>query len=227
MESNKDNHCTIDIHKCCDQPNPLIWNGTSQRERLINALSPDFVKIDERSFEDILTFAYRYAACVKYYNEKDEPDGNWQCFFESDIGIFLAIISSEKPEAAERKYRRIEREFLEAREAFEDEDNREVTENPDPDYFKKLIDCIYELAAKIHTVCLSMSGHSIQTEIRSIIKDSIVKAILDNRIQSGLMRLIGYDKGNPHMTNDYSQFIMDAESDPCTKAWCLDQKCFD
>ena len=48
--------------------NPLIRNGSHQRQRQRPALSPDHAKIDGRQLADFLVFAYQFSACVNYYD---------------------------------------------------------------------------------------------------------------------------------------------------------------
>ncbi len=62
--------------------NPLGRDGTSQLKRFNHALDPNFVKIDDRSDEEFIDFARKYAELIQYYNTDHLPDGNWQAFFE-------------------------------------------------------------------------------------------------------------------------------------------------
>ena len=59
------------------------WNnsGTKQSERLPKELSGDYVKIDERSFEDLIRQVAEYAKQLHYYNNNNQIDGDWSNFF--------------------------------------------------------------------------------------------------------------------------------------------------
>lgn len=59
------------------------WNnsGTKQSERLPRELSGNYVKIDERSFEDLIKQVAEYAKHLHYYNNNNQIDGDWSAFF--------------------------------------------------------------------------------------------------------------------------------------------------
>ncbi|EZH71837.1 hypothetical protein ATO12_05515 [Aquimarina atlantica] len=59
-------------------------DGTSQRQRLLQALDPSFVKIEERKTTDLLRIIRVFSQEIAYYNKKNQVDGNWQDFFPSD-----------------------------------------------------------------------------------------------------------------------------------------------
>lgn len=61
-----------------------LWNnnGTKQSNRLPKALSGDYVKIDERSFDDLLAQMAEYAKRLVYYDDNMKPSGDWHEFFE-------------------------------------------------------------------------------------------------------------------------------------------------
>lgn len=65
--------------------NPLLRDGTSQQQRLLKALLPNYVSVDERSMDDLIRFAREYAKEINYYNPDNEPDGNWQSFFMKEV----------------------------------------------------------------------------------------------------------------------------------------------
>ncbi|MEL6538044.1 MAG: hypothetical protein AAFQ98_21680, partial [Bacteroidota bacterium] len=66
--------------------NPLVRDGTSQQGRYPAALDPTYVKVDERTEDDLRTFAEEFATLIQYYNTLNEREGNWVPFFrrESD-----------------------------------------------------------------------------------------------------------------------------------------------
>ena len=77
----------------CNDKNPLIREGTSLLDRVLEALSVDYSKADERDIADILLFAKRYAAYLNYYNEDNVADGDWQPLMMMDISVTLASLS--------------------------------------------------------------------------------------------------------------------------------------
>ncbi|MFT7265137.1 MAG: hypothetical protein ACI9A2_003221 [Halioglobus sp.] len=64
-----------------------IHDGTSQSGRLLPALQPDYVRVDERSTQGLLAFAKKYARELKYFGS-DNLDQNldWSGFFEGNDG---------------------------------------------------------------------------------------------------------------------------------------------
>lgn len=58
-------------------------HGTRQTDRFPEALSADYVRIDERSFQDMVWQVYRYAKQLKFFNAGNCPDGDWEAFFHS------------------------------------------------------------------------------------------------------------------------------------------------
>ena len=78
----------------CEHSNPLIREGTTQVQRLLNALVPENVKLHELTTEDWMAFAKDYASLINYYKLSDAktPDGDWEDFFpeKEEINTTLA-----------------------------------------------------------------------------------------------------------------------------------------
>ena len=83
-----------------DFPDPPIVerDGTSQAGRVQRALDPEYVAVDERSAQDLLEFAQAYAQELRYYDERDEPDGDWGGFLGSGARSDLDVYSIEYPD---------------------------------------------------------------------------------------------------------------------------------
>jgi hypothetical protein len=77
----------------CSNKNPLLRDGTSQQQRLLKALLPGYVSVDERSMDDLVAFARKYATEIQYYGANNLADGDWKDFFMKDID------SSQRTEA--------------------------------------------------------------------------------------------------------------------------------
>ena len=82
----------------------IHWNGANQGDRMLKALMPDFIKIDERSVSDFLAFASKYAELIRYYDINKSPDGDWTRFFRNDLSVFLAGIISTDLKRIEREH---------------------------------------------------------------------------------------------------------------------------
>lgn len=68
---------------CCNNKSLISRDGTSQQQRILKALLPGYVAVDERNIEDLKSFVINYAKEIKFYNNKNEEDINWENFFES------------------------------------------------------------------------------------------------------------------------------------------------
>ncbi len=66
----------------CDHKNPLQRGGLSRQQRKLLALDPSFAKLDDRSTEDLLQYAFRLAGQINYFNNENDFDGNWETFWD-------------------------------------------------------------------------------------------------------------------------------------------------
>ncbi|MET0637508.1 MAG: hypothetical protein ABWZ25_15860 [Chitinophagaceae bacterium] len=66
--------------------------GTSQRQRAIDFLLAEEVKIDGRSMSHLLNYFVSLSTSIRYYNNNLEP-GDWKPFFENSHPFLLAAIS--------------------------------------------------------------------------------------------------------------------------------------
>ena len=74
------------MSKLCDNKNPLFRDGTSQQQRLIKALLPEYVSVDERDMNDLIEFVNKFTTLVQYYSINNQPDGSWK---ELMVGQFI------------------------------------------------------------------------------------------------------------------------------------------
>ncbi len=66
----------------------IEYKGSFRHDRFIKALSADYYKLDNRSMEDLIKQSALLASHIKYYNENNQVEGNWEVFFE-DIYNYL------------------------------------------------------------------------------------------------------------------------------------------
>jgi hypothetical protein len=71
--------------KDCNTKNPLQRDGTSQQQRLLKALLPTYVSVDERSMQDLITFANNFGTQINYYDVNNNITGDWQSFFKGQL----------------------------------------------------------------------------------------------------------------------------------------------
>jgi hypothetical protein len=69
----------------CDKKNPLQRDGTSQEQRTLKTLLPGYVAVDERSMDDLRSFAIEYAREINFYQDDNTVFEDWVVFFEKKI----------------------------------------------------------------------------------------------------------------------------------------------
>jgi len=71
--------------------------GTEQQQRYIDALNPDFFKLNDFNLKDWMQFAYRFAKHINYFDTLDDQNasGDWTNFFkkESELDSFLDTVN--------------------------------------------------------------------------------------------------------------------------------------
>src|SRR6056297_998225 len=71
----------------CLHSNNLERGGTSRQQRLLDALLPDYIAVDERDIEDLKSFVKAFAEQIRFYKRKtdiaDLP--TWEEFFEKEV----------------------------------------------------------------------------------------------------------------------------------------------
>jgi len=63
--------------------NLLKLDGTNQLQRTLPALEPDYIMPDERKLSDLVAYAQKLAAEIRYYNLSGQSVGGWPPLFES------------------------------------------------------------------------------------------------------------------------------------------------
>lgn len=84
-------------------------DGTSQLRRVLAALDPGYVLVDERSAADFVTFSREFSKSVKYYGLDDQPAGTFSGFIgpdnEGKIAAFLKDPERFSPETSPELFR--------------------------------------------------------------------------------------------------------------------------
>ncbi len=60
----------------------LKADGTNQLQRTLPALEQGYVRPDERTLSDLLTYGQKLAAEIRFYNLSGQPAGDWRAFLE-------------------------------------------------------------------------------------------------------------------------------------------------
>ena len=89
--------------KNCHCDTDILLEGSSQLHRYLKALDPTNAPIDGRSLEELLVFAKRYAAQIRFYDIpgseiKDDATPttqiSWREFFRRDMAVIAASIAT-------------------------------------------------------------------------------------------------------------------------------------
>ncbi|MCJ8208329.1 hypothetical protein MUY27_01325 [Mucilaginibacter sp. RS28] len=70
-------------------------DGLSQQERKIAALFPENFRIDEKDGVDLLRYLYELAGEFNFYNTKNEIEGDWRDFFQTNANLLILITSRQ------------------------------------------------------------------------------------------------------------------------------------
>ncbi|MEN2280585.1 hypothetical protein AAGF08_00505 [Algoriphagus sp. SE2] len=76
----------------CNDKNPLTREGVDRLTRKLLALPPTFANVDDRSMEDIILFAKKYATFLKFKDLNNEDKGTWEPLMKMDISVVLAVL---------------------------------------------------------------------------------------------------------------------------------------
>lgn len=79
----------------CNNIARLNRDGTSRQQRLLNALLPENIAIDERKMKDLIAFARKLGKEINYYGIGNVPDGNWSAFLSETQDKDLEIIFND------------------------------------------------------------------------------------------------------------------------------------
>lgn len=86
-------------------------NPTScQYNRWLCALDPDYAKIDERSFNQLLDFSVQFGSLINFFNLEDKVDGDWVDFFQAHPGVVFASIEAIKIADIEKHFNQLQKQ---------------------------------------------------------------------------------------------------------------------
>ena len=73
----------INEHFCLSQ-NPLVRDGVSQLQRLLNTLLPSYVQVDERTMKDLINFVQKLSKEIKFleFDGTNVHESDWEDFFD-------------------------------------------------------------------------------------------------------------------------------------------------
>ena len=96
-------------------------HGSRQSERLLRALVPDKIRLDDRSMQEIIRYVYDLSKGVNYFNLQNQADGDWHCFFSKEPTVLLALLATLDLEGMERDFLLLEQKYHKHRDDAEDD----------------------------------------------------------------------------------------------------------
>src|ERR1044072_5900288 len=124
-----------------------IQDGISQLERQLESLMPEYVKVDERSQNELLQLLARLSSQFNYYDFQDRIDGTWEEFFHADLLVMLIATGN-------LDFTRYEADFLRIR------NNLHEAENDDElfDHTRALFLLLYEIGIVLMDLMYKLQG---------------------------------------------------------------------
>lgn len=186
---------------------PFNHTGAGRIDRLLKALMPSNVAIDNREMADLMVFAARFGKVIKYWDEHNTPDGDWSYFWESDYLFFLATVAASDREGVERTFRQLEKHLL---------DNQETTPSPE----SKRLDTL-ALVHIIRQLAIDVASWGQEADVFPALQQDIA-AIVRNSLRQPLRDLIACAKGLS-CDEDFAAFIIEFNAHPFAKEWNITQ----
>ncbi len=199
---------------------PLVHNGTSQVERLLDILQPESFKLDDRSIKDFIVSSHQYAKLLCYYNYCNEPEGDWTAFWEVEGLTFLAVLSEIDLSAIEKGYFDLTIELAKELEVFDNSSDPNAVD-PTATFNKRFLRYLAQLAERIqNTWKLLPDDSQLKKEIEAIIKKDTLNDV--EQLQTALINLIAWHKAaDPNLNHERYHTFFSAH-------WGLpDQKSYD
>lgn len=154
--------------------------STSQDSRLFDGLDFDYVKLDERSLEDLLLFVANFSKLVNFYDKNNRVDGDWSDFLNDEI-IVLATIKQVDPIRAENRFRKI----LDKANYFKRKEKK-------VQYLRLCFEEIHYLASLFEHWLMELKAVENFANIQVSIRDDIFNAI-STKLAPALQKLKAYD----------------------------------
>ncbi|GAA4274029.1 baseplate J/gp47 family protein [Aquimarina gracilis] len=66
----------------------LLRDGTSQKDRYVDAIRTDYIPVEDRSIEEMISEAQRLAKELQFFDKNNRPTATWESFLIDDPNIF-------------------------------------------------------------------------------------------------------------------------------------------
>ena len=181
---------------------PLQRPGVQQRERLLQALIPGNLRLDDRSMQELIAFSGKFAEQVRFWNANNQAQGDWTPFWESDVTTLFAMMAAVDLENLRTEYRSLELQYLRLLKAeLENPDSIKSEPPTAASTIREMVVLIYKLALKVAEFCQKAPAeHPLHHEYQRIVS---------TQLQAPLKALIAFHKGSKDkiLLDEYAAFI--------------------
>lgn len=70
-------------------------DGTSQQQRALAEIDPLYARIDNRQLKDLLSFLWKIAEYIDYYDLSNLKNGHWQNFIGVEQAVMLSLVAAK------------------------------------------------------------------------------------------------------------------------------------
>lgn len=169
------------MSSCCDK-NPLQRSGINRVQRLLPALQPDYVSVDERDYANWIFFAEEFSRYLKFFDTTDTVAGDWKTFFTSDISAILGSIAVQDPQLYRQS---IKRRFDDLKKA-ENAGNLNLLKQK----LKELFSGILSLSKALDVYLLKLPAKD-PDEVDFVFRGTLLNFV-KNKLAPALRRLLSY-----------------------------------
>lgn len=159
----------------------FFGNGTHQASRLLKALNPDYVKLEDRDMAIMLSFVADLSKHIKYYNLDNQVDGNWNSFYTSDISIVLASVISTDLEKIEEQFNLIIERFYKSQ-------NLEIRTKE----YENLCQLIYEIGSKFNKWYTDIININLQSKKFESTVEYEFHNVIEEKVKQPIQRFTSY-----------------------------------
>ena len=176
---------------------PLIHGGSSQQERLREALRSTYAQVDERDSADLILFASKYAQHLQFYNLDNVAEGNWQAFIDQDVSTSISLIADQEVVDWQQYTAQLFR-------LLQDRSNSPHT-NLLKNHFKALFDLLLSLIYHLDQYYQALP--------ENIGLEEVLRIEIQSKLRFSLERLLGYYKlaadsdGDIKLIDENSDFL--------------------
>ena len=175
---------------------PLLHQGASRLGRLVQTLRPDAFQLDERTIQELIVEAHRFARTLRFFDETNTQTAGayWENFWEVEILTYLAVVAATDTDEIRRQYQELNEQFEQAKEAKPAPGGKKKQGTVTASYLP-LLEHLRLLAFSLEDAYLKLVRikHPLQTLLLNRIRRD--NCCDQEELEGALVKLIGYHKG--------------------------------